>query len=794
MAVRNQENAGALAERKAAQQINELGKAYEQSNILAKKLRDTTLALTNDEEELVSLSKSLELTLQNIIASKVLQNNENRTTKQITQELKNLENSRILHLKERDNLQNALNSSINDERNKEQNHIYKINRLNNDLFDAQVKQQTSLDRIIDLRYNKSVAQNAKLQLDANDRLGHARAANKIAQIQLDLTNELQDQISYKQNIKFLEKEISKEEQLLDIAQEKIFTAEEAYKINDNLLDQLDEQISALKKIKADTSQKSAENIKSFFRNKFTTLIALLGLKDLVNVLFEADKQVTDFASNLGISRDLGQDIRSNWMKYVQTIKDGSISLTDMINAQENLSKELGISVLFANKELETFNKLTKLMGVSNKSASNLLKFSKFTNTEYDLYIKSAIKGAAFAQKSLSIQVATKDILEDIGNLSAGILVKFQGNPEALGKAVIQAQKLGLSLEQIDKIGESLLNWESSIENELRAELLTGRELNLERARAAALVGDQVTLMNELSSQVGSQEDFIKLNVLAQKSLAESFGLSRDEMSDMLLKQEMIAKYGDQAAKLNTIQLQEAKNQNLSIEEYLIKQQAQLSLQEKFNNSIDKFKQVIISVVDGPFGILVNGLIKVLSNSKAIYGIMVLIGGVMGGMMVKGIYSLISGLGVLVGELAAAATLASFTASALTLGGAAIGIIAAGYAINKSMKDAIESNNKFQSIKDGIAPASKGPFTITDNYGATAITTTGDGLAVSPNINKSNTSSYDYKRLEDKLEKLINISQQQYEVQKQGTTLQINEFALGKVSPLATAKENPRNFL
>jgi hypothetical protein len=41
----------------------------------------------------------------------------------------------------------------------------------------------------------------------------------------------------------------------------------------------------------------------------------------------------------------------------------------------------------------------------------------------------------------------------------------------------------------------------------------------------------------------------------------------------------------------------------------------------------------------------------------------------------------------------------------------------------------------QSVEDGIAPPGGGPFTITDKFGATAITAAGDGIAVSPNINR-----------------------------------------------------------
>ena len=40
----------------------------------------------------------------------------------------------------------------------------------------------------------------------------------------------------------------------------------------------------------------------------------------------------------------------------------------------------------------------------------------------------------------------------------------------------------------------------------------------------------------------------------------------------------------------------------------------------------------------------------------------------------------------------------------------------------------------QIVEDGIASANRGPFTIIDSYGSTAVTSKGDGLAVSPNIN------------------------------------------------------------
>ena len=46
----------------------------------------------------------------------------------------------------------------------------------------------------------------------------------------------------------------------------------------------------------------------------------------------------------------------------------------------------------------------------------------------------------------------------------------------------------------------------------------------------------------------------------------------------------------------------------------------------------------------------------------------------------------------------------------------------------------------QSAKDGMAPASKGPFTIMDNYGGMAKTTPGDNLQVGPGVGSGGASS------------------------------------------------------
>jgi hypothetical protein len=461
--------------------------------------------------------------------------------------------------------------------------------------------------------------------------------------------------------------------------------------------------------------------------KYLSIFAIL--KFIIDAGLKADKQTTDLAKSLGIGKDQARGIRNEFVAYSRAAEDIFVTTEKLVEAQLSLSEQLGVSVKYSTKQAEDFARLTKLMGLSVEQAGKLARLSVVNGISIEATTKSIIKGSFASQMSNKISIDQREILKDVSNLSEGILIKFQGNSEALGAAVVQARKLGTTLAEIDKIGESFLNWESSIENELKAELITGKQLNFERARGAALIGDQATLMQEIASQVGTLADFQNMNIIAQKSLAEAFGLGRDEMSKMLLEQEKINKLGDVSQMTLEKQLEALRAQGEPIDSILYKQIQQQSAQEKFNNAVEKLQDLIGNLVAGPLGSFIDGMASLAKHSWAVYGAIGLLAGVS---LVKTIGSLVT----------MATTLAASSIEALTLGSvltAGIGIpialaaAAAGYTWMTSTSDKAVSNA--QNIHDGVAPSSKGPFTITDSFGATAITAKGDGIAVSPNINK-----------------------------------------------------------
>jgi hypothetical protein len=126
-------------------------------------------------------------------------------------------------------------------------------------------------------------------------------------------------------------------------------------------------------------------------------------------------------------------------------------------------------------------------------------------------------------------VLPKDIIADIAN-NTELFAKFaKDGGMNIGLAAVQAKELGLSLSTVENISTSLLDFQSSIEGELKASLLIGRQLNLNKARELALAGDLAGLQQEIVRQVGSEAELNRLNIIQRKELAQALGITVQEL-------------------------------------------------------------------------------------------------------------------------------------------------------------------------------------------------------------------------------------------------------------------------
>ena len=139
-----------------------------------------------------------------------------------------------------------------------------------------------------------------------------------------------------------------------------------------------------------------------------------------------------------------------------------------------------------------------------------------------------VKSLAKAQK-----VAPGPVLKDIAE-NAGEFARFgKDGASGLVNAAVNAAKLGLNLAKVAEAGDNLLDVQGSIKKEMKAEMLIGRQLNLDAARAAALSGDKDTLVKEIANNAGTMAEFEQMSVVQQRALADALGVQVGDVTKVL---------------------------------------------------------------------------------------------------------------------------------------------------------------------------------------------------------------------------------------------------------------------
>lgn len=479
-----------------------------------------------------------------------------------------------------------------------------------------------------------------------------------------------------------------------------------------------------------------------------------GFTLLVKSALTVDKHMTGIAKNLGISKDAAHLLQKNFMEagrtgsdYNKNLNNALFTIHSQIEATNNLNEGLGTAGLFTEKQLADHVVLTKQMGLEAETAVKLEQLAglqrksteKITNEIGDQVVK-------FRQET-GIALNFKKVMTDVTKVSGVLSANLGNDPKRIAAAVIQAQKLGISLEQSRKISESLLDFESSIQNELEAELLTGKGLNFERARGLALEGKTADAAKELLDQVGGLDEFQKLNVIQQNAIAKSVGMTADEMADSYKQAELLrgsgfstvealAEQRKLAEKNGTLAEFEAKVKQAANGEQLLAQAAQIGASEKFQAAVEKLKETFTEIAGGPLLHMVEGFAKFLSDADSLKSIVTsiklafdAIAIIIGVKMYQGLVAGVKQLAIWsIRSLGIAASSAA-TASAWTLGLGALAI-AAGVA---TIMGAVHSASSATSVEDGVI-GSDGGLLITGPKGS-FISDRSDKLLLSPDADK-----------------------------------------------------------
>ena len=350
------------------------------------------------------------------------------------------------------------------------------------------------------------------------------------------------------------------------------------------------------------------------------LTAQIGLiKKFFDLYGGVNKRIVDQGKQLNISKEQSQALYESAYQYAAEQRNAFVTEARILEGRHKLNEALGTSIAFTNKEAITAEKLSHYYGISEEQNAHLAVLGREIGQTNDDILNTVIKTTVSQKAQFGGTISQQKVLQKVSSVSGDILTKFKGNVSELAKAVLQADRLGLTLEQVDKIGESLLNFEQSIEAELKAELLTGKAINLEKARSAALSGDTAKLTTAIAEEVGNIHKFEKMNVLQRQAYAEAFGMSASEMGDMLRKREFENKLGADATKSAAEQLRLAKERGITVEESVRKDLEAKSLAELQKYTFEKISSILSRIASGPMATIYKYIEKGLKGVEGILG-------------------------------------------------------------------------------------------------------------------------------------------------------------------------------
>jgi hypothetical protein len=365
-------------------------------------------------------------------------------------------------------------------------------------------------------------------------------------------------------------------------------------IEEAALSEVEEQFDAMES----KARAYAAKVKSYFTSWKGAAIGI-GLvavalfkvyKDLISAQTDARQQMGMTGENFEKVKELATDVNVEWAKFGVGIKEsyeigkamvmefGSIDFLtkDSANNVAAMTVALGMSAEESAKTLAAFMDIT---GGSQEAANHMIKMAAATADANGVPMGKTVRDIADNAEALSRYT--------------------KGTGQNIVDATVAANKLGFSISTITGIADKLLDFESSIEAEMNAMVLTGQQINLGRARALALEGDLVGLQKEVTDNLVTQNEWEEMNTIQRKAMADAIGIGVNEMGKMISRQKAL----DGLVK-GTLKPMEALAQGMSLSEVL-DAEGIIDPLKKLMNSLIRLTSIVVKILTPAFETLSN---------------------------------------------------------------------------------------------------------------------------------------------------------------------------------------------
>ena len=454
--------------------------------------------------------------------------------------------------------------------NKETTAKEKILGIESDIKNM-ITQQNQL-RNVSLQSQKSLSQKLQSMLDVNTKivqnerdmvlLGNKRLQGMVQKQQLsdallsseqamyDASNKqklIHDQ-SYQTGLMNSELKsgiVEMEDEILKILRDKAKLEDPSFKAKTKELNEL--------KKKEEFSKKSRESL-DYIKDKFEDITALATDPKIALTVFggvmlnnarEFAGTMTEVGTDMGMSRDQALEMGAALgPASIQAFAMG-ISAKKIAEAYSGIADTMGpMTPQMAGMAIHAA-KMSKELQIAPKEAGKLFALTNMIEGGTAETAKASLKTVENLARGANVPIGK--VMSDVAN-SADLIAQYgYDNVEALGKAAVEAAKMGTSLDQMAKTADGLMDIDNARNKAMQLSVMLGKSINIDRAQQLIYSGDLEAGYKEMLNQLGGIDAFNKMDYYQKKQSADLLGISVGDLQKQLNLQAGLTETGEKQA-------------------------------------------------------------------------------------------------------------------------------------------------------------------------------------------------------------------------------------------------------
>ena len=277
---------------------------------------------------------------------------------------------------------------------------------------------------------------------------------------------------------------------------------------------------------------------------------------------ELDKAAEHFRKETGFSVSQMADVRKDAEAINREFQVMGIGIEQAYKSAKALTDVFGRTSLVTKDAMQNIALMAANLNVSEEdSAGVLAMFQGLGGASQEVAMNVVKAGAALSEKT---GVSFSMVMKDIAGASHETYVLLGANPTQLMKSAIAARALGTDLNKLVSSQKKLLDFSSSVNDELAASAMLGQSITFQRARQLAYEGDIEGAAKATLETVKQAGDFNSMNLYQREALAKASGMDLKDLTKMLTveKQRDAILHGSDKAKADLLRQQDKELANL----------------------------------------------------------------------------------------------------------------------------------------------------------------------------------------------------------------------------------------